>query len=235
MVVYLAICIIGVVRPGWGLFGPVRTAARNPSPHVALTYDDGPDPAATPQLLDLLAARGVQAAFFCIGRRVDAHPDLTRRCIQEGHLVGNHSHRHGFWSTCLLGRSLERELQACQQAVVRAAGAAPRFFRPPFGLLNHAMHPACRRLGLAIVGWQVRGLDTMRRPVAQVVDRILSRVRGGGIVLLHDGDQEPERVLEITERLLAGLATRGLSLVRLDRLLEQESCAGDPLAKDRLP
>lgn len=229
---YLALCTAGAAWPAAGIFGRVRTAVHGAADQVALTYDDGPDPRATAGLLDLLARRGVQAAFFCVGQRVLAHPELVRRCRAEGHLIGNHSHRHRSWTPFLLGQRLGHELDACQAAIRQVAGVAPRFFRPPFGILNHAMEPACRRRGLQMIGWQVRGLDTLGQPVETVVARVLRKLRPGGIVLLHDGDQEPQRVVAITDRLLDGIAARGLRPVRLDRLLALAPCAGEPVAND---
>jgi peptidoglycan/xylan/chitin deacetylase (PgdA/CDA1 family) len=207
---YLVTCTVGATCMRSGILGPVRSRFPGAGNEAYLTFDDGPDPAATPAVLELLERRGASAAFFCVGERVRRHPDLVRRLHQTGHVVGNHSNRHR-WYTNFLGRGrLTAELRGCQDALRDATGAGARFYRPPFGLMNHATAGVCRTLGLEVVGWQVRSFDRSAVPVEQVVDRVLGRLRPGGIILLHDGGQAPERIVAITEGVLDGLAARGL-------------------------
>jgi len=202
-----------------GLFGPARW--RGPDGGgVALTYDDGPDPATTGALLDLLRERGVPAAFFVIGARVRAHPETVRRCRDEGHLLGNHSDRHGLLHNFFGFERMRREVAACQETLATVAGAPARHYRPPVGLMNPHTTRVARDLGLELVGWQVRSFDTAGLSAAAVARRVLARVRPGGIVLLHDGGLPADRVVETTRRILDGLATKGLAPVRLDRLLD---------------
>lgn len=217
---YLAVLVVGVVSMRSGVFGRAHIAGDASRRTVALTYDDGPDRDSTGPLLDLLRARGVSAAFFVVGARARAHPQLVQRCHAEGHLLANHSDRHSWLTNFLRARGLRRELEACQATLDKITGARPRYYRPPVGLLNPSVPPVAHALGLEIVGWQVRSLDTVRsKDPAAVARRVLARVGPGGIILLHDGGLEARRVTEITERILDGLAERGLEPVRLDRLL----------------
>ena len=216
---YAGLLTWGVVSMRSGLFGPAVTHGDPARPEVALTYDDGPDPDATCALLDLLRDRGVPATFFVVGARARAHPEVVRRCHAEGHLVGNHTDRHSHLTNFFLGPFIRRELRACQETVERITGVAPRAYRPPVGLVNPLTEPVARSLGMKLVGWQVRSLDTRLRRPEDVVRRVLDRVRPGGIVLLHDGGQDPARVREITRRILDGLEQRGLQPVRLDRIV----------------
>lgn len=209
------------------LLGFAWTEAPAPTRAVALTFDDGPDPAATPPLLDLLRERGAAATFFLVGERARAHPDLVRRIVAEGHAVGNHSDRHSPLTNFWLSGRLRQDLTACQETLTELTGAAPVYFRPPVGLANHATHPVAEALGLAVVGWRVRGLDTRGRAPASVVASILRRVRGGDVVLLHDGGRAPESVRAIVSGVLDGLAERDLEPVRLDRLLAGAGSGGD--------
>lgn len=205
--------------PGAGLLVAAWTRAPHGRPEVALTFDDGPDPAATPALLELLAARGAKATFFVVGAQARAHPELVRRIVREGHLVANHSDRHAAWTNLLGVGALRRELTRCQTTLTELAGAPPRYYRPPMGLVSHAVGPACAALGLEVVAWHVRGLDTTRRSVERVVARVLAGLAPGAIVCLHDGGQDPARVRAIASAVLDGLAARGLQPVRLDELL----------------
>lgn len=202
-----------------GLWCRATWRAPSPRPQVALTYDDGPDPRSTPALLDLLDERQVKATFFCVGEKVREHPELVQRMHAAGHVLGNHSQAHSFWTNFYSTGRLEQELAACQQALQAVTGQAPRYFRPPFGYTNHATAPAAKALSLEVVGWQVRGFDTAGRPPQRVIDRVLKRVRPGGIVLLHDGDRSPEQVVAGTRGVLDGLQERGMRAVGLNELL----------------
>lgn len=219
--VALALLAWGVVSLRSGLLCSARWRGSGAAGHVALTYDDGPDPATTPALLHLLEERGVAVAFFCIGERVRANPELVRRSFEAGHLIGNHSDRHGQGTNLLFAGALRSELEACSRAIAEATGVAPRYYRPPFGLANHALGGVAKELSLEIVGWQVRGLDTPNSAPETVARRVLDRVRAGGIVLLHDGGRDPRSVVAATRAILDGLESRGLVPVRLDRLLEE--------------
>src|SRR5262249_54954388 len=132
----------------WGsyLFGPWSIwRGRKSERLAALTFDDGPDAEHTPRVLDILRRERVTATFFLIGRRAAAAPDVARRIVGEGHELGNHTWSHR--SLWLLGpRDTEREIVQGHEAIDRAAGSAPRFFRAPWGMTNLAMLPVLRRL-----------------------------------------------------------------------------------------
>ena len=217
--VYLTLVVVGVVSMRSGVFGRAHTSGDRSRRAVALTYDDGPAPASTAALLDLLRERRVSAAFFVVGARARAHRELVARCHAEGHLLANHTDRHSYLTNFLRAPGLRREIEACQAAVEAITGERPRYYRPPVGLMNPSVQPVARALGLELVGWQVRSLDTTSRSATRIARRVLARIRPGGIVLLHDGGLEPSRVTEITKRILDGLEERGLEPVRLDRLL----------------
>ena len=201
---------VGVFYMRSGMFGRVREHVAPGT--IALTYDDGPDGKTTPRLLDLLAEHGAKATFFVIGEHVRAHPEIVKRCVAEGHAIGNHSDRHSYLTNFFLRGRMRREMRACQEAVRAAAGVEPRFYRPPIGLMNPAVVPAARDLGMEVVAWSIRSLDTRRGdPVRRVVPRLRSRA----IVLLHDGGLEPERVLETTRRILDAARERDLAAVAI--------------------
>ncbi|RMG16163.1 MAG: polysaccharide deacetylase family protein [Planctomycetota bacterium] len=220
--VALGLGVWGTTSLRSGLFVRARCGGRADGGRVALTYDDGPDPRATPALLELLAARGVRATFFCVGERAAAHPELVRRLAAEGHQVENHSQRHSPWTNFYGRARMRAEIEACQRTLGALLGRPPRFYRPPMGLANHALAAAARDAGVEVVGWQARGLDTGVRPPERVVRRIVARLRPGGIALLHDGGVDPERVRAITARLLDELSARGLRPVLLSELLGED-------------
>ncbi|MCA8962204.1 MAG: polysaccharide deacetylase family protein [Planctomycetes bacterium] len=203
-----ALLAYGSIATNSGVLAPVRSRSADGS--LLLTYDDGPDPRATPALLDLLREHRVRAHFFLVGERVDRHPELARRIVEEGHDVGSHSQAHSRWTNFFFAGQLSREIERSQTAIERATGRRALHYRPPHGLLNHATGPVASRLDLEIVGWTIRSFDTGRRSTEQIVTRVARRLRPGAIILLHDGGQDPERVVAITRGILDAIDRRGL-------------------------
>jgi peptidoglycan/xylan/chitin deacetylase (PgdA/CDA1 family) len=160
---------------------------------VALTFDDGPNPAATPALLDLLDKYDACATFFLIGRHVRAFPALAREIVARGHAIGNHTETHP--SLIFLSRvKLREELNRCREAILSAVGGGElRWMRPPFGFRGPQLDAVVRELGYSGVAmWSKWAWDWKPQPAEPVIHR-LRRVIGGDIVLLHDGDH---RLLE---------------------------------------
>jgi peptidoglycan/xylan/chitin deacetylase (PgdA/CDA1 family) len=209
----------GAVHPASPLFGP--TITRAPSiDSIALTFDDGPNPAITPRLLDLLARENAQATFFVIGRWVRACPGIVRDIAAGGHALANHTDTHANL-TFLAPRAIVRELTACQEAIAAAAAHRPRLMRPPFGFRGPQLKTSLAPSGLsAVVTWSVLGRDWTERGAGRLVDR-LRRVRAGDIVVLHDGYHgrlgvDRTATLHALEYWLPRWRDRGLRTVKLE-------------------
>lgn len=173
-----------LLGPNWTRLPPAA-AARG---EVAITLDDGPDPAVTPAVLDLLDRHGAKATFFCIGERARRHPELCREILRRGHAIGNHSFHHGTGFAALGLGGFVRELALAQAALAEITGTRPRFFRAPFGLRNPLLDPALSRLGLKLASWTRRGFDTRASDPDLVARRLLRGLKAGDILLLHDGN-----------------------------------------------
>lgn len=191
---------------------------------LALTIDDGPDPDVTPAVLDLLRRHGAKATFFLIAQRAEAHPALVRRIVAEGHAVGNHSYRHRHNFSLLGPRGFTAEIERAQQALQRLTGRRPQWFRAPAGLRNPFLDPVLHRQGLTLVSWTRRGYDTRERDPATVLARLTKGLRGGDILLLHDGHCALDAtgrpvVLEVLSRLLEQSRRAGWRWVTLDEAL----------------
>ena len=196
---------------------PADAAARG---EVALTLDDGPDPLLTPQVLDLLDAGGVKATFFVIAERAAAQPELLREIVRRGHSVQNHTWRHPHAFSLFNPGRIEREVQQAQQSLQALAGEAPTLFRAPAGLRNVFLGPVLHRMGLRLASWTRRGFDTRDGNPRQVLARLMHGLRGGDILLLHDGHcaRTPAGrpvVLEVLPALIAQVHATGLRFVRL--------------------
>ena len=188
---------------------------------VTLTFDDGPDPEWTPRVLDLLEREGVRGAFFLIGRRAEKASAIAHRIARAGHDLGNHTWSHPSLWRCG-PRDTAREIRDGHAAIAQAAGAAPRFFRPPWGKTNLAMFGVLRRLETPSVFWTVQ--PESRRPVepAEQARRGAARARPGAIYDLHDADGVPgagARLVEYLPALIAALRGQGYALVPLRELL----------------
>jgi len=201
---------------------PAASTARR---DIALTFDDGPHPDITPQVLDRLDAVGARATFFCIAQRAERYPALCAEIVARGHSVQNHSALHGYGFALLGPRGLAREIGTAQTILTRITGVAPVFFRAPAGLRSPLLEPVLAQLGLHLASWTRRGFDTQRRNPEGIVARLDAAIQPGGIVLLHDGNSARMRdgravVLPVLDRVLALCTERQLRPVTLPDALQ---------------
>jgi len=205
------------------LIGPnlVRLPAdRAAAGEVALTFDDGPDPEVTPAVLDLLDRHGARASFFAIGRQAEARPELVAEIARRGHRVENHSYRHTHRFALLGPWAAGRELDRAQRILTAAAGRPPVWFRAPAGLRGPLLELVLAPRGLRLASWTRRGFDTVSGDPARVAARLTRGLRGGDVLLLHDGGgaltaEGRPVVLAALPRLLAAIAEQGLRAVAL--------------------
>ncbi|MFB2120597.1 MULTISPECIES: polysaccharide deacetylase family protein [Parapedobacter] len=220
--------VIGLTIIAWGAFHiqanfflKVTHQGIATDRQVALTFDDGPHPVYTPQVLELLDRYNVKATFFCIGKNVRKHPDVVQRIHDTGHAVGNHSYSHAR-SIDFNGKTnwLE-ELQQTDTAIGQVIGLRPIFFRPPYGVTTPHLAQAIRMSGHRVIGWRVRPYDTLEsRSPAQIVRMILEKVKPGAIILLHDTHG---RIVPILEQLLPQLHQHGYHLVTVSQLIDKHA------------
>jgi peptidoglycan-N-acetylglucosamine deacetylase len=210
------------------LFG--RTIHRRPDagPRIALTYDDGPNPRATPALLALLERHGARATFFLIGRWARREPGLVRELVAAGHAIGDHTWSH---PTLALrsGAQVRDELARCREAVEDAGVTFSRvdgrmLMRPPWGRRRPGTLRAVAAAGFAPVLWSVTGWDWLEHTTADAIGRRCGRARGGDVVLLHDGshlepDADRSRSLRATEQVLVRLGADGHRFVTVPELM----------------
>lgn len=191
---------------------------------LALTYDDGPNDAHTPALLDLLARHQVKATFFLIGRYVAQRPDLVRRTRQEGHAIGNHTFSHPlliFTSSA----QLRRELEDTDKAIADAIGGHDGLFRPPFGGRRPGTFAAVRERGMTPVMWTVTCYDWNAKDADSIERRAIQGIRGGDIILLHDGSHlkmgaDRSLTVEATDRIIRRYKEAGYRFVTVPEMMK---------------
>ncbi len=181
---------------------------------VALTFDDGPHPQYTPQLLSVLRQNNVKATFFVVGELAQKNPDLIRMERSQGNIVANHTFHH-YNLTRIPGPEVTTEWKLCQDAVQRILGETMRFGRPPGGDYNRQVVRAASQLGLTTVLWTDDPGDYASPGKKAIDTRLLRRVGNGGIILLHDGVQE---TVDILPEVIKQLRDRGFRFVTVPEL-----------------
>ncbi|MBC7531486.1 MAG: polysaccharide deacetylase family protein [Oligoflexus sp.] len=219
---------IPVLHPRSNFYIPTFSSGQNASGRVALTFDDGPDPRYTPQILDYLDREGIRAAFFVVGSRVAQYPDLVREIVARGHVVGNHSYHHGFNFHFSLRKAFHRDLDAFDLVMHKAIGRHCRLFRAPQGIRTPLLADVLRDRKLDCIGWQARGFDSVRKSSDRILQSIIHDLASGSIVLLHDGgglggSEERAATLKTLPLLIEAIRARGLAFERLDKLLGVEA------------
>ena len=216
--VVAGICAWSACHPHTQVFGRTRRRTRRHRT-LALTFDDGPNPAVTPRLLDLLDRYDARATFFVIGRYVRACPALAAEIARRGHSLGNHTDTHPnlLW---LSRTQVLNELARCDDAILQATGQRTAIMRPPYGYRAPQVHAAARQAGLdPPIMWSTTARDWTSQPIEQLIRR-LQRVQAGDIVLMHDGSHrtlggDRRQTVQALEHWLPRWKAEGLDLVSL--------------------
>lgn len=184
---------------------------------IALTFDDGPHPGYTAQILQILKRYDARATFFVVGAQAEKHPDLIRAEIAGGHEVGNHTFDH-FSLVKIPPSYVPIEIKACGEALKRITGRAPHLFRPPGGEYNRAVAQAAGELGYTMVLWTGDPGDYASPGASVILRRTLHEIGPGGILLLHDGIAQTMQVLP---QILQYLRDNGYEMVTVDEMMAQ--------------
>lgn len=228
---------LGACRPAPAPLAPLRpgdTAYFIPTTNrmVALTFDDGPNGAATEKILDTLKRFQVPATFFLIGTNVVHYPELARRIAREGHLIGNHSFSHPQFDQ-ISAAEMAREIDAGAGAIAAATGVKPTWLRPPYGINGPGLDELCRDKGYFIAGWSGHASDWNRPSAVEIAEHMITQVTPGDILLLHDGwethhDVDRQNTVDAVYLILERLTREGVRFVTLPELCRH---AGAPLAE----
>jgi peptidoglycan/xylan/chitin deacetylase (PgdA/CDA1 family)/ubiquinone/menaquinone biosynthesis C-methylase UbiE len=222
-------CLVAPFFPRLSFFLPIVGRGKKGAKGVALTFDDGPDPAVTPALLDLLDRHGVPAVFFMTGENAERYPEIVRDALARGHEIANHSQHHDPILMLRPLATLRREV-AGAQAVFSRFGVVPLAFRPPVGITNSRLWRVMIETGMYCVNYSCRALDAGNRRIAGLAGRVLGKVAQGDIIALHDVTPSNGNIgmlLSEFDAVLAGLKARGLDAIPLSRLIGRPVMARD--------
>jgi len=222
LLAYVTILFCGSYFIQLGFFFKSVCSGDGGKKEIALSFDDGPDPAFTPVILDLLKAEGVETIFFCIGKKIPDNEGILQRIIAEGHLIGNHSYSHHHLFDLFSPEKMHDDLQEMNAITKALTGLTPKFFRPPYGVTNPNLKKAVEQGNYTSIGWNLRSLDTVIRDENRLLQKVLKRVKPGSILLFHDTS---ETTVKILRHLIRELRENGYAIVRLDKLIKLEPYA----------
>jgi peptidoglycan/xylan/chitin deacetylase (PgdA/CDA1 family) len=173
--------------------------------HVLLTFDDGPHPVFTRQILDLLDDYDVKSIFFVMGNQAKEHAGLLKEMVRRGHLIGNHSYHHSTMFDLFPLRRMKYEIEKTNQVIEKITGQKPVYFRPPFGITNPRLARVLKQTGMISVGWSFRSFDGGKRSNEKIMSQLTKKISGGEIVLFHDNRA---RTVELLKTALPFLSRR---------------------------
>lgn len=214
-ITYSGLLVLGAIFIRWNFYFKSFDKGKNEN-WIALSFDDGPAKE-TAAILDILKEQNVQAAFFSIGKNAEANTELVKRWHEEGHIIGNHSYNHGFNFDWQSASKMADEIYRTNLTIKKITGKSPTFFRPPYGVTNPNLAKAVLKTEMYSIAWSVRSFDTSANDNKKLLQKILSQLKGGDIILLHDSMTITR---EILTELIVSARKNGFTFVRLDKMLD---------------
>ncbi|MEG4811836.1 polysaccharide deacetylase family protein [Microcoleus sp. F8-D3] len=190
---------------------------------IALTFDDGPWPKTTTQILDILKENNIKATFFWVGKYLQNYPEIGKQVAAAGHAIGNHTWSHEYLQYKEDGAA--REIDRTSSLIEDLTGIQTSMFRPPGGILNNGLAAYAQKKNYAVVMWSADSFD-WRTLTESLIDNVMRQAKSGGIVLMHDGGGNRARTVKALPDIIARLRKEGYSFVTVPELLqmqEQES------------
>lgn len=220
---WLIITSIGSFNITWNYHLKAFNASKNhKKKQVAITFDDGPNAELTPQILKLLKAYNAKATFFCIGKHIEAHPEIIKTIVDQGHVIGNHTYSHSNFFDLYGKQKVTDEINKTNNLVTSIINKKMIFFRPPYGVTNPAITKAIKQTKHRVIGWNIRSLDTVKNSEQDILNRITKNIKPGAVILLHDSKEITIRVLE---QLLLFLQENNYQPITIDDLFNIEAYA----------
>jgi peptidoglycan/xylan/chitin deacetylase (PgdA/CDA1 family) len=187
---------------------------------VALTFDDGPTSNITPQVLEILKQNKIKATFFLIGQNLKHFPKIAQQIVADGHTLGNHTWHH--WRKLMMAFTASHELEDTAQLMYEVTGVQTSLFRPPNGFLHNGLVDYALKRKDAVVLWSLDSEDWRgsQTSVEKIVNRVVTGVKPGGIILMHDGGGDRSRTVQALPKIIEQLTNLGYKFVSVPELLE---------------
>jgi peptidoglycan-N-acetylglucosamine deacetylase len=214
---FLLLIIYGSSCIQSNFFIPVDCHTKSGEKQIALSFDDGPDPEFTPQVLALLAEYNATATFFVIGKNIPGNENILKQIDAAGHSIGNHSYTHSYFIDFKNVQGFLEELTWTQEIVLNVIGKRMKLFRPPFGVMTPSLAKAVNLLEQRVIGWSIRSFDTTAYSVTTIAYRVQSQIKDGAIILFHDTS---EKTLQSLMHTLEFAEDNHYQVVSIDRLLK---------------
>ncbi len=189
-----------------------------PDKVIALTFDDGPAPKYTQQVLQILKEQNIKATFFCVGEMVHYFPQIAKLEVADGHAIGNHTWHH--WYRKMNLSIAAREIESTATAIYQTMGVKTSLFRPPYGILNNGVADYAKKNNYAVLMWSDDSIDYRRPSVSRLVNNVLKDAKPGGIVLMHDGGGDRSHTVKALPQIITALKQQGYKFVTIPTLLE---------------
>jgi peptidoglycan-N-acetylglucosamine deacetylase len=197
----------------------IADAKLNPSQKViALTFDDGPWPKFSDQVMDILKQNNIKGTFFVVGRNVKSFPDITKRILAEGHIIANHTWHH--WYHYMNPQVAAAEIDNTAEEVYKVTGVRTNLFRPPGGIMTNGVANYAKNQQYAVVMWSSDSMDYSRPPVPRLISNVMREAKPGGIVLMHDGGGDRTRTVQALPQIIENFRKQGYRFVTVPELLE---------------
>ena len=187
---------------------------------IALTFDDGPWPGYTAQILDILKKKDIKATFFVVGQVLQHHPDLGKRIVTEGHIIGNHTWNH--WYHFFNKQAASVEIDRTADLIYKTTGTKTTLFRPPGGILHNGLADYAKSKDYTVIMWSADSIDYALPPPPTMVNRVVRQATPGGIVLLHDGGGPRKNTVAALPAMISRLKKKGYRFVTIPELLEYQ-------------
>ncbi len=187
---------------------------------IALTFDDGPWPESTAQVLNILKENNIKSTFFVVGQNVKNYPDLVKRVVAEGHAIGNHTWHH--WYHYMNQQAAAYEIEHTTDLIYKTTGVKTNLFRPPGGIMHNGVAAYARNSKYALIMWSSDSLDYSRLTVPKLINNVFRLAKPGGIVLLHDGGGDRTKTVQALPEIITGFRKQGYSFVTIPELLEMQ-------------
>ena len=216
---------LGISAPVWSRYGKsdnVYSQVSTDEKAVALTFDDGPHPTYTAEILDILKEHGIKATFFVIGENIERSKDVLMRCADEGHEIGNHTYSHAAANNCT-ARALKEEIEKTDRIIYELIGKKTELFRPPTGICNNRSVSLSTELGLKTIVWNVDTRDWAHTSTDKIIKNVLENVKSGSIILFHDYISAPSPTPAALRVIIPALTAKGYTFLTVSELLELDA------------